>query len=77
MPQEITTEYNMENWLEATKNWKFTTYSIEGYWEMPGTIYIRDASLSKEDTYYERPDFERDLGKACRRIKKSAPDAAS
>ena len=59
MLQEFTTEYTMANWLEATKNWKFVTYSIEGYGKMPGTIYIRDTSLSNQDPHYELSDFER------------------
>jgi len=48
MLQELTMEYNMENFREATKGWTFMAYSIVGYGELLGTICIDDASLSKE-----------------------------
>lgn len=48
MPEELTTEYNMENWREATKGWSFITYSTEGYDSIPRTLYIQDISSSNE-----------------------------
>ena len=48
MPQESTIEYNMENWLEVTKDWKFITYVTNEYEKTPSTIYVRDTSFSKE-----------------------------
>jgi hypothetical protein len=65
MPPESTTEYNMENWREATKNWTFTPYFIVGYRELLGTIYVGNAS----EKSYERADFEHDLRKVCRPVK--------
>jgi hypothetical protein len=65
MPQESTMEYNMENWREATKDWTFMPYFIEGYGELLGTIFVGDAS----EKSYERADFERDLRKVCRPVK--------
>ncbi len=40
MVEELTTEYNMENWREASKDWLFITYSPEKYGEIPGTLSI-------------------------------------
>ena len=65
MPQESTMEYNMENWREATKDWTFMPYSIEGYGQMLGTICMGDASISGEP--YGQSDFERDLRKVSRK----------
>jgi len=48
MPQESTIEYNMKDWLEATKDWKFTTYVTAEYEKTPSTIYIRDTSSLRE-----------------------------
>lgn len=45
MPQKLTTEYNMENWREATRDWKFVMYSTEGYEKIPATLYIQDISF--------------------------------
>ncbi len=53
MPQELTKEYNMENWREATRDWSFIMYSTEGYDQMPSTLYIQDISLPNE-LYNER-----------------------
>ena len=61
MSPELTTEYNIENWLEATKNWNFTIYSIEGYNEIPNTLYFGDITSQKES--FSQFDFERDLKK--------------
>ncbi len=73
MPEELTTEYNMENWREATKDWTFTQYSVGGYGEMPGTMHIGYASQSEKP--YERSDFERDLRKVSqRRMSKTRVD---
>ena len=44
MSQELTREYNMDNYLEAIKACNLITYSLEGYGETPSTIYIRDSS---------------------------------
>jgi hypothetical protein len=65
MLQESTTEYNMENWREATKDWTLIPYSIEGYGELLGTIFLGDSS----EKSYERADFERDLCKVCHPVK--------
>jgi hypothetical protein len=61
MPEELTTEYTMENWREATKDWTFLPYSIGGYGEPQGTVYIGDASA------YGRSDFESALKKVSRK----------
>lgn len=57
-----TMEYNMENWREATKDWTFGPYSIEGY--VPGTTCVNAEQVSEP---YGRSDFERDLRKASRK----------
>ena len=44
MPQELTTEYNQDNYLEAIEACNLVTYSLDGYGEFPSTIYIRDSS---------------------------------
>lgn len=59
MSPELTTEYNIENWLEATKNLNFTIHSIEGYNEVSNTLYFGDITSQKES--YSLPDLERDL----------------
>lgn len=56
MPQELTSEYNMKNWREATKDWSFIMYSTEGYEEMPGTLYIQD--ISSPNGLYGNTDSE-------------------
>jgi hypothetical protein len=43
MLEELTIEYNMENYLEVVKNCNMITYSLEGYGEVPSTINIRDS----------------------------------
>jgi hypothetical protein len=48
MLQDSTIEYNMENWLEVTKDWKFMTYVTDECEKMPSTIYVRDTSFSNE-----------------------------
>lgn len=68
MIEELTTEYNMTNWREATKGWIFGTYSLEKYGEIPGTLYIGDSSFQQEE--YGRDDFERDLRKVSQKIKR-------
>ena len=66
MPEELTTEYTTKNWREATKDWTFVPYSIGGYVE--STVCIGDLSNPREQ--YQRDDFERDLKKVSRKIKK-------
>jgi len=66
MPEELTTEYTMKNWREATKGWTFVPYSIGGYAE--STVYIDDISAPGEQ--YQRGDFERDLRKVKRNGRK-------
>ena len=66
MPEELTTEYTMKNWREATEGWAFVPYSIGGYVE--STVYIGVVSASGEQ--YQRADFERDLREVGRKIKK-------
>jgi hypothetical protein len=44
MPQELTTEYNMKNYFEAMESCNLKIYSLEGYGEIPGTMYVRDPS---------------------------------
>lgn len=61
MPQELTSEYNMKNWREATRNWSFIMYSTEGYEEMPGTLYIE--SISFPNGLYSKTDSERNVSK--------------
>lgn len=50
MPEELTSEYNMDNWNEATKGWSFIMYSPEGYENIPGTVYIQDITFPAERT---------------------------
>jgi len=65
MAQELTIEYNMENWKEATKDWRFMTYSTEKYGEVPGTLYL--CGVSPQNESYSRANFERDLKKVSRK----------
>jgi hypothetical protein len=65
MSPELTTEYNIENWLEATKNLNFTIYSIEGYNEVSNTLYFGDITPQKES--YSQSDLECDLKKVSRK----------
>ena len=65
MSPELTTEYNIENWLEATKNLNFTIYSIEGYNEVPNNLYFGDITSQKESNSLS--DLERDLNKVSRK----------
>ena len=44
MLQELTIEYN---YLEATKACALKAYFIEGYGEIPGTMYVPDPSQNK------------------------------
>jgi hypothetical protein len=65
MSPELTTEYNIENWLEATKNLNFTIYFIEGYNEVSNTLYFGDITSQKES--YSQSDLECDLKKVSRK----------
>ena len=42
MVQELTSEYNMDNYLTATRACDLITYSLEAYEGIPSTTYIRD-----------------------------------
>ena len=46
MPQELTTEYNQNNYLEAIKACSLITYSLEDG-GIPSTIYVRDSSQNE------------------------------
>jgi len=48
MMEELTTEYNMNNFREATKDWIFISYSPEKYGEIPDTLCICDISFQYE-----------------------------
>lgn len=50
MSEELTTtrEYNMENWLEASKNWDFIMYSPEKYAGVPETLSLNNISFPIE-----------------------------
>ena len=61
MPQELTLEYNMENWREATRDWSFIMYSTEGEKKMPITLYLQDISFP--NGLYSKTDSERNLSK--------------
>jgi len=47
MPEELTVEYNKDNYLEAIKGINMITYTVEGYGEIPSTIYIRDSLINR------------------------------
>lgn len=47
MQEELTTEYNEDNYLEAIKSINMITYSLEGYGEIPSTIYVRDSLINR------------------------------
>jgi len=47
MPEELTVEYNMRNWREATKDWKFITYY---------TQYLYDTSPASELWLFNNSD---------------------
>ena len=47
MLQELTIEYNINNYLEAIDSGDVLTYSLEGYGEFPSTLYIRDSSQNE------------------------------
>lgn len=44
MLEELTKEYNIENWKEATKNWNFIMYSTETLGNITNTLNICDFS---------------------------------
>ena len=47
MPEELTTEYSINNYFEATKACGLITYSFDEYGEIPGTMYVRDSSQTE------------------------------
>ena len=47
MPQELTAEYNMENYNRTINCLNLITYSLDGYGELPGTMYVPDQSPNK------------------------------
>ena len=58
MPQELTMEYNMENYLEATKDCALMAYFIEGYGEIPDTMYVRDSSQNERLSLIRKKSHE-------------------
>ncbi len=65
MVQDLTMEYNTENWNEATKDWRFMTYSTEKYGEAPGTLYL--CAISPQNESYSPANSERELKKVSRK----------
>jgi hypothetical protein len=58
MVEELTTEYNMGNYLEAIKDCNLITYSLEGYGEIPSTIYVRDSLQSNRLSLIRKKSHE-------------------
>jgi len=58
MPEERTTEYNVNNYFEATKACDLMTYSFDGYGEIPGTVYVRDSSQSERLSLIRKKSHE-------------------
>lgn len=69
MPEELTTEYNMANYLEAIKGLDMITYSLDGYGEIPGTIYVPDPS-QKERAYSIHKKSHEELSEGWSRLAK-------
>jgi hypothetical protein len=72
MPNELTAEYNMANWREATKDWGLTAF-------YPGilqneTIYLYNTSLNSESWIFNNPEV---LASVQRGIKDAAQGRVS
>jgi hypothetical protein len=65
MAPELTSEYNMKNWEEATRGWNFIMYSPVGYDNMPSTMYIPDAT--SPNILHGDTDYKHNLGKASKK----------
>lgn len=57
MLQELTTEYNQNNYLEAIKACSLITYSLEDG-EIPSTIYVRDSSRNESLSLIRKKSHE-------------------
>ena len=53
MLPNLTMEYNMTNWREATKEWKFVTYYTHKY--QNDTVYLFHTSPSSEAWIFNNP----------------------
>jgi hypothetical protein len=69
MEQEITTEYNTQNYLEAVENCSLITYSLEVYGEMPSTIYVREYTIDESLSLIRKKSHE-ELGEAWSKLAK-------
>jgi len=69
MPQELTIEYNIENYLEAINSCNLLTYSLEGYGEFPSTLYIRDSSQNERLSLIREKSHE-ELGEGWSKLAK-------
>ena len=47
MPQESTAEYNMGDYNKTINLLNMITYSLDGYGEIPGTMYVSDTLQNK------------------------------
>ena len=64
MPSELTSDYTVKHWLEASKGRMLLTYPGSEGGEQTNTRYLSNASP------FSREDFERDLRKVSRKVKK-------
>lgn len=69
MSQESTVEYNMDNYREAVKACNLITYSLQGYGEIPSTIYVRDSSRNERLSLIRRKSHE-ELGEGWSKLAK-------
>ena len=58
MPEEYTTEYNTNNYYEATKAWDLVMCSLDMYDEHPSTVYVRDFSYDERLSSIRRKSHE-------------------
>jgi hypothetical protein len=69
MTQELTTEYNMVNYLEAIKGLGLITYCLEGYGEIPSTMYVPAPSYNGRLSSIREKSHEK-LGEGWSRLAK-------
>jgi hypothetical protein len=55
MPNEMTVEYNIANWREATKNFKFSNLYTGVH--QSDTIYFYNTSFNSESWIFDNPEI--------------------
>ena len=69
MPLGLTSSYTVKNWLEASKGRIFLAYLEGEGGEQTNTKFLSNTSPDNGSPF-SRDDFERDLRKVSRRVKK-------